>query len=119
MNHPETTDETLLSTLRDERRRAELELRSVREAAERAERRSAFLAEASEILSASLDYEATLASLVRLAVPRIADDCVLFEVEDRQVSRRIAVAHVDPQKELLLERLSEIHLATPGRPNAL
>jgi signal transduction histidine kinase/CheY-like chemotaxis protein len=119
VNHPETTDEILISTLRDERRRAELELRSVREAAEKAERRSAFLAEASEILSASLDYEATLASLARLAVPRIADDCVLFEVEERRVSRRIAVAHVDPEKELLLERLSEIHLSTPDRPNVL
>jgi signal transduction histidine kinase/CheY-like chemotaxis protein len=91
---------------------AELELKAAKEAAEAAERRSAFLAEASEILSASLDYEATLASLSRLAVPRVADDCVLFEVEGRRVSRQIAVAHVDPEKEPLLERLSEIHLAS-------
>ncbi|HEX3131523.1 MAG TPA: ATP-binding protein [Thermoanaerobaculia bacterium] len=98
---------------------AELELKAAKEAAETAERRSAFLAEASEILSASLDYEATLASLAHLAVPRIADDCVLFEVEERRVSRRIAVAHVNPEKEPLLDRLSEIHLSSPEPPRLL
>ncbi|MFL6196179.1 MAG: ATP-binding protein [Thermoanaerobaculia bacterium] len=87
-------------------------------ALEAAQRRSAFLSEASEILSASLDYEATLASLAHLAVPRIADDCVLFEVEERRVSRLIAVAHVDPEKEPLLERLSEIHLSSPAVPGS-
>jgi signal transduction histidine kinase len=98
---------------------AELELKAAKEAAERAERRSAFLAETSEILSASLDYEATLASLARLVVPRVADDCVLFEVEERRVSRRIAVAHVDPEKEPLLERLTGIHLSSPEPPRML
>jgi two-component system CheB/CheR fusion protein len=98
---------------------ADLELKAAKEAAETAERRSAFLAEASEILSASLDYEATLASLARLAVPRVADDCVLFEVEEHRVSRRIAVAHVNPEKEPLLDRLSEIHLASPEPPRLL
>ena len=98
---------------------AELELKAAKEAAETAERRSAFLAEASEILSASLDYEATLASLAHLAVPRVADDCVLFEVEERRVSRRIAVAHVDPEKEPLLDRLTEIHLSYPEPPRML
>jgi signal transduction histidine kinase/CheY-like chemotaxis protein len=110
------SDETALAALRDERKQAELELKAAKEAAETAERRSAFLAEASEILSASLDYEATLASLARLAVPRIADDCVLFEVEERRVSRRIAVAHVNQEKEPLLERLSEIHLSSQASP---
>ena len=86
------------------------ELRTAKETAEAALRRSAFLAEASEILSASLDYEATLASLARLAVPRVADYCVIFEVEGRRVTRQIAVAHVDPAKEPLLERLGELYL---------
>jgi signal transduction histidine kinase/CheY-like chemotaxis protein len=99
--------------------KAELELKAAKEAAETAERRSAFLAEASEILSASLDYEATFAALAHLAVPRIADDCVLFEVDEGRVSRRIAVAHRDPEKEPLLERLSEIHLAAAEPPRAL
>ncbi len=85
------------------------ELRAAKETAEAAVRRSAFLAEASEILSASLDYDATLANLARLAVPRVADYCVIFEVEGRRVTRQIAVAHVDPTKEPLLERLGALY----------
>ncbi len=115
-----TAAERTLATLRDEQRQTELALQAAKEAAEAAERRSAFLAEASEILSASLDYEATLASVVRLSVPRIADDCVLFEVEELRVARRIAVAHVDPEKVSLLEQLSELHLSSPaGAPRPL
>jgi len=50
---------------------AEEQLRRV--AAEEANRRSAFLAEASGILATSLDLEATLRGLARLAVPALAD----------------------------------------------
>jgi GAF domain-containing protein len=41
--------------------------------AEAAERRSAFLAEASNALASSLDYQTTLANVARLAVPAFAD----------------------------------------------
>jgi signal transduction histidine kinase/DNA-binding response OmpR family regulator len=44
-----------------------------RAAAEEAARRSNFLAEASRALSNSLDFEATLGTLVRLALPGLAD----------------------------------------------
>src|SRR5207237_4217761 len=37
--------------------------------------RTEFLADASELLGSSLDYERTLARLVELAVPRLADWC--------------------------------------------
>ncbi len=46
---------------------------AARAAAEEATRRLAFLAEASTVLSSSLDYEATLRGLLRLVVPYLAD----------------------------------------------
>ena len=50
---------------------------SARQAAEKAMRRSALLAEASRLLSRSLDFDATLASFHRAVVPALADACQL------------------------------------------
>ena len=50
---------------------------AARQAAEKAMRRSALLAEASRLLSRSLDFNATLASLHRAVVPALADACQL------------------------------------------
>src|SRR5260370_14554226 len=46
---------------------------AARAAAEEANRRSHFLAEASQVLARSLDYEATLRGLLRLTVPYLSD----------------------------------------------
>ncbi len=68
---------------------------------ERATARVAFLGEASDILGSSLDYEATLTRVARLAVPHIADWCNVDLVgEDGQV-HRVALAHADPAMEAL------------------
>src|SRR5262245_7810347 len=61
----------------------------------------AFLAEASRVLAESLDYTTTLERVARLAVPILADWCVIELLEDDGGSRRVAVAHVDPAKEAL------------------
>jgi len=58
-----------------------------------------FLNEASAVLSASLDYEMTLWSLARAAVPHLADCCVVDVVQDDGEVRRVSVAHVQPDKE--------------------
>ena len=76
--------------------------RAAREAAEAAERRAAFLAEASRVLSTSFDYATTLSQLARLAVPRLADFCVVDLLELDGTFTRLAVAHVDPAKEAIL-----------------
>ncbi len=61
--------------------------------------RSDFLAKAGEALVASLDYEATLGTVARLAVPALADWCAVELLEPgATVSRQVAVAHVDPAK---------------------
>jgi signal transduction histidine kinase/ActR/RegA family two-component response regulator len=92
------------------RRQAERELQAAKEAAEAAESRSAFLAEASVILTSSLDYQETLARLARLPLPRLADYCVLFGVEESGEIRQLAAAHVDPGRQPLLDRLGELYL---------
>jgi len=91
-----------------ERKRAEeaarrlMEEQAARSAAEAAERRARFLAEASRMLGASFDYQTTLASLARLAVPTLADFCTVDMLEADGRVTRVGVAHVDPAKEPML-----------------
>lgn len=81
--------------------------RRAREAADHARQQSAFLAAAGAALDASLDYEATLATVARLAVPTIADWCVVDILNDRGAVQRLAAAHIDPDKVALAHRLHE------------
>jgi PAS domain S-box-containing protein len=93
------------------RRRAEEQGRALeREQAARAEaensqRRTALLAEASRVLSTSFDYQTTLAALVRLAVPTLADYCALDILEGDTDFKRIGEAHVDPTKSSLIRQV--------------
>lgn len=63
-----------------------------------------FLIEASELLASSLDYDVTLSNVARLAVPTLADYCVidLLEPDTQAGVRRVATAHADPAKDVLL-----------------
>ena len=71
-----------------------------------AEARIRFLAEASTLLSASLDYEATLADLGNLLVPRIADYCIVDTIGEEEGSlRQVVISHRDPEREALLREL--------------
>ncbi len=62
----------------------------------RAEGMLGFLAEVSTVLASSLDYETTLAAVARMAVPHVADWCVIDMLEPDGTTRRLAVAHRDP-----------------------
>ncbi len=70
-----------------------------------AELRDRFLARATETLMSSLDYEETLRNVAWLAVPEIADWCAVELVDERGERQRVAVAHRDPDKLDLAERL--------------
>jgi signal transduction histidine kinase len=70
-----------------------------------AERRLAFLAEASAHLASSLDYETTLCRVARLAVPEMADWCVVDTLDEDGSVCLLAVAHIDPSKETLVREL--------------
>jgi signal transduction histidine kinase/CheY-like chemotaxis protein len=80
--------------------------RQAREEAERAERRAAFLAEASRVLATSFDTCTTLAQLARLAVPEVADLCVVDVLEDEGTYRQVGAAHVDAAKEGMIRSLA-------------
>jgi len=79
---------------------------SARAEAENSEKRAALLAEASRVLSASFDYQTTLAALVRLAVPALADYCALDIVEADDTFTRVGEAHVDPAKSALIKQVA-------------
>ncbi len=69
------------------------------------ERRREFLFEASTTLAASLDYEASLKLVTRMAVPSLGDWCMVDFVKDDGTVHRLAVAHTDPAKESLTTEL--------------
>ncbi|WP_224249037.1 sensor histidine kinase [Hyalangium gracile] len=67
----------------------------------RAERKARFIARASQALSASLDFRATLDQVARLAVPVVADLCTVDILEEDGTIRRLAVGHRAPEKAAL------------------
>jgi len=78
--------------------------------ADAADYRARFLSTGSALLDGSLDYVATLNNLARLAVPGLADYCLVDELVDEFVSR-VAVAHRDPIRQEWLYRRSRQPLA--------
>jgi PAS domain S-box-containing protein len=74
-------------------------------AAKRSSLRMEFLARASQVLAASLDYQQTLRNVAGLAVPQIADWCGVDLFEESGNREPVAVAHVDPSKLEMAERL--------------
>src|SRR5438093_7380694 len=72
--------------------------------AEQTRERYEFLAEAAALVGESLDLERTLASLARLAVPRLGSWCAVYIVDDGEL-QRLAAAHVDPDKAALMREL--------------
>jgi PAS domain S-box-containing protein len=83
-----------------ERNRAEEEIR-------RSEEAQRFLAEATNVLSSSLDYRETLSSVARIAVPTLADWCAVDILEEDSSVERLAVEHPDPRKVPLAYKLED------------
>lgn len=72
--------------------------RAARELLEAANFRLHFLAEASTLLSGSLEYERTLQELTQLAVPHLADWCAVHICDEGGVPHALAVGHAEPAK---------------------
>ena len=64
-----------------------------------------FLADASALLDGSLDFEQTLANTVRLAVPEVADYCIVALAGKEGSSHWAHAAHRDPAGRDLLDRV--------------
>ncbi|HEX3806650.1 MAG TPA: GAF domain-containing protein [Gaiellaceae bacterium] len=71
-----------------------------------AQERLQFLGEASALLASSLDVEETLTRAVQLAVPHFADWCAVDIVQPNRRLERLAIAHVDPERIELAQRLA-------------
>jgi K+-sensing histidine kinase KdpD len=105
----------LIAALKAARQRAE----DLRASTETARRHATFLAEAGRQLAGSLDYETTLTSVARLAVPYMADYCIVdLVVESDGGIRRVAVTHGDPSKERLARELYR-YPPDPRGPNPI
>jgi signal transduction histidine kinase/CheY-like chemotaxis protein len=64
----------------------------------RSRRHTQFLADAGALFVASLDPETILRNLARMAVPEVADACLVDVVDDDRRVSRAAVAHIDPTR---------------------
>ena len=82
----------------DELRQRTEEEEKAREFAEYTADRQRFLAEAGRLLSASLDPTSTLRTIVKLAVPRIADWATISLLNEQGKLEQLEVAHADPEK---------------------
>ena len=93
---------------------------TARERAEESRRRSeedlAFIAEAGHILAATLEYDTTLASLATLVVPRLADWFIVDLAEEDGTIRRVVAEAALPEKQALLEELSQSYPPTAPSP---
>ena len=92
------------------------EREQARAAAEAANERLAVLAEASQRLASTLDYETTLANLATLLVPRYADWYAVDVLDDAGGFKRLAVAHMDPAKDEWVAKAREHYTADPAEP---
>jgi PAS domain S-box-containing protein len=80
---------------------------------------AAYLAEASEILTSSLDYQAALTSLARLVVPRLADWCAIDMLEEDGSITQLAVTHKDPEKGTWGRELRRRYPPDPDSPQGV
>jgi serine phosphatase RsbU (regulator of sigma subunit) len=85
----------------------------------RIEEAQRFLAKAGTTLSSSLDYPTTLASVANLAVPYLADWCVIDVLEEDGSLDRLAMAHQDPEKIRLVRELEERYPPDPDVPRGV
>ncbi|BAZ50685.1 two-component hybrid sensor and regulator [Nostoc sp. NIES-4103] len=71
----------------------------------RAEAAQQFLVETSAVLAASLDYKITLTSVANLAVPTLADWCIVDIFREDSSIQQIAIATADPAQRNMLRHL--------------
>ncbi len=81
----------------------------------RAEDTARFIAAVNLELTRTLDYRQTLRRVAELAVPTLADWCVVDVLDEHEQLQRLAVAHVDGSKIKLAERIQAEY---PADPNA-
>jgi PAS domain S-box-containing protein len=79
----------------------------------RSELREQFLSESTRVLQASLDLDETLEQVARLAVPDMADWCVVDLAGTGGSIERVALVHTDPARVAQAEQLQERYPPDP------
>jgi PAS domain S-box-containing protein len=107
-----------VTAFRDERGEVLYRAANIQDITERkrAEEAARFLGDATTMLASSLDYGLTLESVARLAVPYVADFCLVHMLEDDGSIHRMIVAHQDPAREAAwrdMQRRFPLDLDTP------
>ena len=77
------------------------------------------LAEASELLSSSLDYSSTLANVARMVVPKLADWCAVHILAEDGTVQLLAVAHADPGKVSFALDFQQRYFPDPNAPGGI
>lgn len=85
----------------------------------RAEGQQRFLADATGLLSSSLDVHETLQHIAALTVPAFGDWCTVSLLADDGTLQRVAAVHVDPEKMALLEELNRVAPPSPRQTSFL
>jgi signal transduction histidine kinase/ActR/RegA family two-component response regulator len=85
----------------------------------REDQRAAFLAEAGTLIASSFDYERVLPRLARLAVPVLGDMCAIDLLQGGGAIVRMASAHVDTTKEVLVYEAGGRHGFNLSSPNGV
>lgn len=91
---------------------------AARVAAEAAERRTALLAQASALLSESLDYQQVLKRLASVSVRDFADSFLADLLEGGEITR-VAGVHADPIKQSVLEEIARRYPVRLNSQNAV
>lgn len=87
--------------------------------AKRAEFAQRLLAEASDVLASSLDYEATLERVAGVAVPGFADWCGLDVPGPDGHAQLVAIAHRDPEQAALAKRMRSLYPVSLDRSEGI
>jgi PAS domain S-box-containing protein len=92
-----------------------LERARLHEETARQAERSAFLLDAARLLAGASGVLDSVERVAELAVPRLADVCVIDLVTEQGLSRA-AVRHGDPGRQAVLAALRDVHLPHRGAP---
>ena len=91
-------DITKLKQMEEERDRFIKKEMELKEQTEKVQQRLLFLSESGKIISSSLDYETTFASIAGIPVPFIADWCAIDLIDKENRLKRVAIVHSDADK---------------------
>lgn len=83
----------------------------------RARARIELLSEAGRALAESLRYDTTLATIARVAIPAVADWCIVDLLGPDGTLHQVAAAHVQPEREPLIKELRRRY--PPGRGHTI